>query len=427
MSSAFTAIGTPSAGLASITRTWTTHLPSEPPNLVTLTSIQTETVHPTWIYTISDSERGPSSTATTVLDLVSPTLNPAPVTVTLTTTGLSTTNPDIVLPTAISISSTVSESATFTSSLTTIVSSSAMKDLPIPTTSELSEHLAWNSDAPSSIWISQTSLTSPSTPPSLPLPVFPEATTSSVSSVSASTISSTGSSTTPSISPVTGVVTSASASDTAQADQSHPKSTSKTGTIVGSVIGASAFTIFALLAFALFIRRRRRKLTTERPDTRQKLLRADSMTSSIGHCRYHSYPSMPGNISPRSPKLPVIPLQPSNPDLSLDSMYLRGERTTQDSFANPPSAVIEISAPSRSVSIYSSSSWGNGHGYPSWDCEREGADSLAVPRLSPGYLDTPMMRDSMRSDPFDLDLEPPPNAHHRPSAPPLPTPWGVKF
>lgn len=105
-------------------------------------------------------------------------------------------------------------------------------------------------------------------------------------------------------------------------------------------------------------------------------------------------------------------------------MYLRGE-TAQDPFADPPSAVIEISAPSRSVSIYSTSSRGAGiGGQRYWDCEREGSDSLAVPH---GYLDTPVMRDSMRSDPFDLDLEPPPNAHHRSSIPAIPSTWGVKF
>ena len=152
------------------------------------------------------------------------------------------------------------------------------------------------------------------------------------------------------------------------------------------------------------------------------------MSSSISHHhRYHSYPSIPANIRPRSPILPFLPLQqqqPSNPDLSLDSMYLRGE-TAQDPFADPPSAVIEVSAPSRSVSIYSTSSRGAGlDGQRYSDCEHHGSDSLAVPH---GYLDTPVLRDSMRSDPFDLDLEPPPNAHHRSSIPPIPSTWGVKF
>jgi hypothetical protein len=98
-------------------------------------------------------------------------------------------------------------------------------------------------------------------------------------------------------------------------------------------------------------------------------------------------------------------------------MYLRSERPAQDPFADPTS-VIDIAAPSRTASFYSSSTW---------DCEREGADGFAAPRASMGYLSTPMMRDSMRSDPFDLDLEPPPSAHHRPPVPPLPTPWGVRF
>ncbi|KAJ5400360.1 hypothetical protein N7465_010849 [Penicillium sp. CMV-2018d] len=175
------------------------------------------------------------------------------------------------------------------------------------------------------------------------------------------------------------------------------------------------------------MRRRRRRTATERLGIRQEILRGDSTSSSISHHRYHSYPPIPANIGPRSPILPFIPLQqqqPSNPDLSLDSMYLRGE-TAQDPFADPPSAVIEISAPSRSVSIYSTSSRGAGiGGQRYWDCEREGSDSLAVPH---GYLDTPVMRDSMRSDPFDLDLEPPPNAHHRSSIPAIPSTWGVKF
>lgn len=192
--------------------------------------------------------------------------------------------------------------------------------------------------------------------------------------------------------------------------------------------------IFALLACALYMRRQRRKIATAPLDIRQELLRGDSTSSSTSHHhhhRYHSYPSIPANIGPRSPVLPVIPLQqqPSNPDLSLDTMYLRGETRAHDPFVDPPSTVIEISAPSRSVSIYSTSSRGvglGGQGY--WDSEREaagaGAGSLAVPHA---YLDTPVMRDSMRSDPFDLDLEPPPNAHHRSSVPPIPSTWGVKF
>jgi hypothetical protein len=106
-------------------------------------------------------------------------------------------------------------------------------------------------------------------------------------------------------------------------------------------------------------------------------------------------------------------------------MYLRGETRAQDPFADPRSAVIDISAPSRSVSLYSTSSLGAGVGAQGyWDCEREGANALAVPN---GYSDTPVMRDSMRSDPFDLDLEPPPNAHHRSSVPSISSTWGVKF
>ncbi|KAJ9483921.1 hypothetical protein VN97_g9472 [Penicillium thymicola] len=418
MSSAFSAIDTPSVPLNNFIRAWTTDLFSNPLNPVTLTSIQTETVYPTWVYTISDP--GPdSSTTATVLD--SSTLNPTTITVALTTTELSTTKQDTIISTVSSTATVISESSTSALTPTTSVLSSSMGDLPISATSI-------SSDYPSSLWIPPVSLTSSSMSLLSSLSALSGTATSSVSSMgsfSTSASSSTTPSHTPSISPSIGISTSASSSETAQAENSSP---SNVGTIVGSIIGGTATTIFALLACALFMRHRRRKTATERLDIRQELLRGSSMSSSIiHHHRYHSYPSIPANIGPRSPILPFIPLQqqqPSNPDLSLDSMYLRGE-TAQDPFADPPSAVIEISAPSRSVSIYSTSSRGagfDGQGY--WDCEREGSDSLAVPHR---YLDTPVLRDSMRSDPFDLDLEPPPNAHRRSSIPPIPSTWGVKF
>ncbi|KAJ5824474.1 hypothetical protein N7447_006814 [Penicillium robsamsonii] len=422
MSSAFTAIDTPSA-LLNFIRT-STHLPSEPLNLVTITSIETETIYPTWVYTISDS--GPdSSTTTTVLDFLSSTLNPTPVTVTLTTTRLSTTKQDTIISTSSSIATDILAPPASTLVPTTSVLSSPTGDFPISATSESTD--LWYSDAPSNTWNPPVPLTGSSISLSSTLSVLSETTIGSMSS-SISASSSTTPSNTPSIPPFVGTATSVASSETSQADHSSP---SKTGTVVGSIIGGSAITIFALLACALYMRRRRRKLATERLDIRQKLIRGDSTSSSISHHhhhRYHSYPSIPGNIGLRSPTLPVIPLQqqPSNPDLSLDSMYLRGEGRTQDPFADPPSAVIQVSAPSRSVSIYSTSSRGAGRGGQGyWDCERDGADTLAVPH---GYLDTPMMRDSMRSDPFDLDLEPPQNAHHRRSSvPSIPTTWGVKF
>ncbi|KAJ5365082.1 hypothetical protein N7517_007968 [Penicillium concentricum] len=416
MSSALSAIDTPSAPLNFI-RT-PIHLSSEPLNLVTITSIETETIYPTWVYTISGS--GPDSS--TVLDFLSSTLNPTPVTVTLTT-KLSTTKQDTIISTSSSTATVISEPPVSTLVPTSVLSSPT-GDFPISATSESTD--LWYSDAPSSTWIPPVPLTSSSISLSS-LSVLSETaigTISSMSSISTSARSSTAPSNTPSIPPFIGTATSAASSETAQADHSSP---SKTGTIVGSIIGGSAITIFALLACALYMRRRRRKIATERLGIRQKLIRGDSTSSSISHHhRYHSYPSIPGNIGPRSPTLPVIPLQQqlSNPDLSLDSMYLRGERTP-DPFADPP-AVIQISAPSRSVSLYSTSSRGAGRGGQGyWDCERDSVDALAVPH---GYLNTPIMRDSMRSDPFDLDLEPPLNAHHRRSSvPSIPTTWGVKF
>ncbi|KAJ5964695.1 uncharacterized protein N7479_004571 [Penicillium vulpinum] len=424
MSSAFSAIATPSAPLNNLVRTWSTQLSSESSNLVTITSIETETVYPTWVYTISGP--GPSSSTATVLDYLTSTLSPTPVTVTLTTTKLSTTKLDATISTASSTTPVISEPPVSTPIPTSVLSSS-MVDFPISATSESSDH-SWQSDTSSSMWIS---LTSSIIYHSSSLPVLPETVISSITSMSSystSPSSSAAPTNTPSILPFIGTATSASSAETAQADNSSPTSTSKTGTIVGSVIGGSAIMIFALLACALYMRRRRRKITTERLGIRQKLIRGDSASSSVSHHHHHnrhnSFPSIPSNIGPRSPVLPIIPLQqqPSDPNLSLDSMYLRGERAPQGSFADP---IIEISAPSRSVSIYSTSSRGAGVGVQGyWDCERDGMDALAVPHV---YSDTPVMRDSMRSDPFDLDLEPPPNAHHRSSVPPVPTVWGDNF
>ncbi|CAG8889603.1 unnamed protein product [Penicillium egyptiacum] len=428
MSSTFSAIDTPSAPLSNFIGTWSTALSSEPFNLVTVTSIETETIYPTWVYTISGSGLD-SSTTTTVLGFPSSTVNQPQVTVTLATTKLSTIKQDTIISTPSSTATAISEPPISTVIPRTSVSSSPMGDFPTSATSESSDHDSWHSDAPSSIWILPIPVTSAGISLSSSLPVFPETATSSVSpmsSISISTSSSMAATNTPSISPSIETNTSDNSSKTSQADNPNPTS-SKIGTIVGSIIGGSAITMFALLACALYMRRRRRKRATERQGIRQKLIRGDSTSSSISHHRHHSYPSIPGNIGLKPPILPVIPLQPqlSNPDLSLDSMYLRGETTTQDPFADPPSAVIEISAPSRSVSLYSTSSRGagvSGQGY--WDCEHEGANALAV---SNGYSDTPMMRDSMRSDPFDLDLEPPPNAHHRSSVPSIPTTWGINF
>ncbi|CAG7976783.1 unnamed protein product [Penicillium nalgiovense] len=431
MSSTFSAIDTPSTPLNNFIGTWSTGSSSELFNLVTVTSIETETIYPTWIYTISSS--GPdSSTATTVLDSSSSTLSPTQVTVTQTT-KLSTTEQETIISTSSSTATVISESPIPPVIPTTSVLSSQMGDLPISATAKSSDH-SWHSDVPSSIWVPPIALTSASISLSSSLPVLPETATSSVSpmsSISTSASSSIAATNTPTISPSIGTI-SESSSGPSQADNSSP-APSKIGTIVGSIIGGSAITIFALLACALYMRRRRRKIATERLGIRQKLIRGDSTSSSISHHRHHSYPSIPGNISPRSPILPFIPLQqhPSNPDLSLDSMYLRGETRAQDPFADPPSALIEISDPSRSVSLYSTSSLGvrvGGQGY--WDCEREGADALAVPNGysdTPVNSDTPVMRDSRRSDPFDLDLEPPPNAHHRTSVPSIPSMWGVKF
>jgi hypothetical protein len=131
-----------------------------------------------------------------------------------------------------------------------------------------------------------------------------------------------------------------------------------------------------------------------------------------------STPVLPRNMT-NSPTLPTLSTLPrpnynnihslppafSDPDLSLDSMYLRRERAIQDPGIQPPSPV-EIS--SRMASFYSTSSWDGGVGLQEyWDLER-------------GELSK---HDSMRSNPFDL--EPPPSVHR--SSVPLPTPWGMKF
>ncbi|KAJ5542976.1 hypothetical protein N7535_005399 [Penicillium sp. DV-2018c] len=412
MSSAFPVINTSFTGPADFTRT-STPISSEPAPLVTFTSFRTETIYPTWIYTISVPGPGSSSTTTTVLDISPPTLSSNPATVAPTTAQLSVTEPDTEILSPASTISIVSEPPTPTLSPPTSALSSPMQEQPISATSETSRLPPWHFDDSSSMWILPIPLTSSGG--SLPLPLYtsPERTISSTSTSASSSTASTNS--------IGGATDASTSGKGAQAESASSPTTSKTGMIVGSILGGSALAIFTLLACALFLRRRRRKKKTDRLGIRQKLLRGDSTTSSISYHRYSSSPSVPENVKSRSPQLPVIPLQQhsSNPDLSLDSMYLRGERTAQNPFADPASALdVEITAPSRTASFYSSSTL---------NCERESTDVHAGPRASMGYLHTAVMRDSRHSDPFDLDLEPPPSAHHRPRVPPVPTPWGVRF
>ncbi|KAJ5084237.1 hypothetical protein NUU61_008816 [Penicillium alfredii] len=248
------------------------------------------------------------------------------------------------------------------------------------------------------------------------------------------------------------------------------------GVIIGSVVGGVVFIAFALLAcFLLFRRRRRASLQRQRQSSRQGLLRSGGSISSIQgyHHRQYSHPLFPLERSHSIPTPPafsasrqfsnpfedrytVPPMPGSNPDLSLDALYLRGEPTrpwshyTDDPFEDPEnssaSPLIELSPPSRTLSTHSQSSWEGGlQLLEYYDTPSRGShydnyyfedNALTLPSqnsqaqnrgfLFPSkYLDTPMMRDSARSDPFDL--EPPPNAVHRRPPVPLPTPWGIKF
>lgn len=225
----------------------------------------------------------------------------------------------------------------------------------------------------------------------------------------------------------------------------------RVGAIVGGTLGAAAFIALGILAL-YFFRRRRWTNPHKRQNSRQGLLPdRDSPNSFISHTRKISQPYFPDKDGAACiPSAPVFPPQrnyspPNRSDPAfgaatqypyLEKVYLPGESNyvytedaNEDLEHSPVSPIIEIYPPSRSVSNYSQESGGPGfldyhnESFPSSrhaSSYRAGESSLTLPDTcsqASKCLDTPKARDSIRSDPFDL--EPPANVLRK--GPPLPS------
>ncbi|KAJ5348429.1 hypothetical protein MYU51_018639 [Penicillium brevicompactum] len=344
----------------------------DPYTMVTVTAVQTETVRPTWVFTLTGANVT-SSTSTI------PSQSQNLTTVSTETTELSSSN--TAVPTSSTSTTTDISPAP---SPTTSPLSSPMEYHPTSTTESSYTDISSSIVATLSLASSRTSRDSPST---VKATISPSPKTSSPTTTMATTTSNAPQTTT---SPLTGVVTNATSNASPHSSLSP---STKTGIIVGSVIGGTAVLIF-LLAILFRLRRNR---SPER-GIKQHLLRP-----SISSTR-HSSPTLPTISGPIPPPIRPVLAAHSNPDLSLDSMYWRREQPSNFAAGFPPS---DIPA-SRVASFYSTSSWDGGLGLQEyWDLER-------------GELSK---HDSMRSNPFDL--EPPPSAHRPPV--PVPTPWGIKF
>ncbi|KAJ5730312.1 uncharacterized protein N7483_004820 [Penicillium malachiteum] len=410
--------------------------------IVTLTSVLTTTVHPTWVITDAVTLAGiltaPTDSSTQPDAQTETTTADSQAEATRTTLPQPQTAPSEALSTI----------------LTTSASSSQQMQEPSATG-------APSSDSPSKTYTWETtSVYWPASATTATASTFQTATsTAAFQSYSSSPLSTSTSMT----SVIAGASTSSETSS-AQSKSSHHK----VGVIVGGTVGGAAFCAIGLLACFLFIRRRRRGGQHKRKNSRQSLLHDRHSISSFNdtHQRQYSQSSMNTiqEVSIPSAPAPVVPpprnfsnpsnirpnpaLAASNQDLSLDRMYLREESPPgytenfqYDVERSPVSPIIEISPPSRSVSNYSRCSW-EGSGYLKFPQDYD----LSVPNsrqastyypgestftladtASPGsnVLDMAKTRDSTRSDPFDLE----PSPRSPPKEPPLPPPsyWRFRF
>lgn len=416
---------------------------------VAVTSVVTETVRPTWIFTesvivftntVSSEEK--TSLSETAPQGAEPTdtaqRQTSPQSLQVDTTSqipVPTTVPLIENPTSRSAeywSGFLGHLTVQTSwdSVSSPSSSSASLSPPSSESSSSPTLLTKSSSVRTSVLSSVTPSSSASTPAS-----------ETKSSISPATTPPTSPSHSPTFTPLTGL-DSNSSSTKSSSGQSHHRSPS-TGMIVGSAIGGAAVVALGLLACFFFFRRKRTP-SHRRQTSRQRLLRtSDSMSSIEGfHRRQFSQP-LPATESPVTYSTPNFhqrrysnPLdnRPSPafaacyPNLSHDRVYPYGElprHLLEDPFADPEarplnrplSPIIEVSPPTRSASLYSRSSWDGGFKVvesheSTWispyGCTYPSRSTLTLETSGSGsrYPNTPKSH-SRRSDPFDL--EPPPN------------------
>ncbi|KAJ5770719.1 uncharacterized protein N7511_002770 [Penicillium nucicola] len=331
--------------------------PSPTRSWATITSITTETVHPTYLFTLTESETVSRSVTSSAFAESSQ-------------TSRSAVDTHAIVETS---STTLDTPVTFTGS--SIIMTSVM-DVPLSTMSpsdplaHLSGFNSLENAQSTSTYFEQPEATTSSTS-STSISITSASSSTAAASISpvispfigtvTGTISpdnSTSSTTTPFIGTVSSKVSPYKSPTSSNATESSPffntkdDKAIKPAVIVGIVIGVSALIMFAL-AGCFILRRRRQKIMKK-----QKIIGAQikrpSFRSSLGlgyktlHIRRAATPTTTRTI--RTPTLPVIPEEAhtvpacsndpfthahSNPDLSMDSLYLRSERLHRASYAQP--------------------------------------------------------------------------------------------
>ncbi|KAJ5117117.1 hypothetical protein N7448_004066 [Penicillium atrosanguineum] len=442
-----------------------------------VTSVVTEIVRPTWIFT----ESVVVYTTSVTEDTSSPktaTYGAESAETSALQTSMQSLQMDTALPPPASTIVPVHEPATTTAPMENSAShttawSGFLGTLTIPTTWESVSSSSTSSEA-SSPSSPESSLSPTSLIPSLSgqsnvlSSMSPSRSTSTtVSKMWASCSSATKPSSpfhSPTHTPSTSVRPETSSSYSSSGKTNHHSPS--TGVIVGSVIGGTAAVALGLLACILFFCRKRAR-SQRRQASRQGLLRTSESMSSIEGChrRRSSQPS-PAPPSSGMTSAPIFhqrrfsnpldnrpspPFGLSYPNLSHGRAYSYGETPNSphvDPFADPEdkpisralgrplSPIIEISPPTRTASIYSRSSLEAGlkvaeshdsSGFSPYNCTGPTPSTLTLETLGSGSrcLNTPKSA-YRRSDPFDL--EPPPNTlqWHLPSAH-YPNRWGDRF
>ncbi|KAJ5674937.1 uncharacterized protein N7477_004871 [Penicillium maclennaniae] len=429
---------------------------------VMVTSVVTETVRPTWVFTESviiyenPSTEDASHPKTATSDA-------EPTETSQLQTSMQSRQIDTALPTPVSTIVPAQGPATVRTMENTASHTEAWAGFQGPLTIQTT----WNSVSTLSI---SSEAPSPSSPGSSLSPTLLTSSLSVRSSVLLSTSPSTSTSTTvskmwassssatkpsspsyyPTQTPLTSLGSDSSASTSSSSTSRHHSLS--TGTIVGSIIGGAVIVALGILACILFSRRKR-ALSHGRQASRQRLLRTSGSMSSIEgpHRRRSSQPSPVAPSTGMTPapifhqrrysnpldNRPSPPFGLSYPNSSHDRAYPYGEPSNSphvDPFADPEdnpmsraldrrlSPIIEISPPSRTASIYSRSSWEAGpkvvqsrdscRSSP-YSCTGATQSTLTLETLGSGSrcLDRPKSV-SRRSDPFDL--EPPPSILQRP-------------
>ncbi|KAJ5657899.1 uncharacterized protein N7484_001548 [Penicillium longicatenatum] len=417
--------------------------------IVTLTSVLTETVHPTQAITEAVTiTRSPTTVYTEPAPSQTPhsEIDPQQNSQTSTKTKIETT-PTIV-------DSSTSQSSTSSEDLTTWTTSSS-SSLQAHEPFRTSEISVFSSSTDVHLSVADATLASTS---NLKTPSSTWPSTSIMSTASAfrtmAPVETFSSQYSPTASPSM-TMGSAFADPSTSTKESTGNQTShqKVGAIVGGTVGAITFIALGLLAFFLF-RRRRWTNPHRRQNSRQGLLpNRDSTSSFRGHTRKISQPYFSDKDGPACiPSAPVFPPRrnysvPSHSDPAfgasapspcLEKVYPHGDGhyvymgdPNEDLERSPSSPIIEIYPPSRSVSNYSQESGGGGTRFLDYHDEslpssrhasfyRPGESSLTLPDTcsqASKSLGTPKTRDSIRSDPFDL--EPPANVLRK--GPPLPS------